>query len=241
MAAVADVTIVAPASNQSGTSHSLTARGPIAATRVERPDGIPCHALEARPAVVLRWGLQEAAASPPDLVLSGINHGLNLGVATFASGTVAAAREAAIAGRPAVAVSADGSSPSDLAAAARIVRAIVERLAATGRIAPGLLLNVNVPRGAAAGVKGLRVTRQSLVQHGLAFERNDADVASWRMVARDAPAPQEGTDEHAVSAGWVSVTPLTFDQTVAGTAARRDLERALAGIAGAVPAPTGTR
>jgi 5'-nucleotidase len=239
LARVADVTIVAPAGNESGTSHSMASRSPLAVERIVREDAITCYSVAAKPALVVRAGLDALLAERPDLVVSGVNHGVNLGTVAFVSGTVAAAREAAIRGVPAIAASSDSSSRGNLAAAARLLRTLVEDLRARDLLRPGLLLNVNVPDDAASGVRGRKVTRLSLEPRVLRFEKlfDDGATSHWRLVTPGPGPDEEGTDVHAVASGWLSVTPMTFDQTA--TAAMGSLRTALE--APTAPAPATAR
>jgi 5'-nucleotidase len=144
----------------------------------------------------------------PDIVVSGLNHGLNLGTDVFYSGTVAAAREGALRGLPALAVSA--SHETDYAAASRVARQLVQ---STLRAAPGraLLLNVNFPPGSSWPIQrtclGMRVYEDSV------DFRHDPRGAEYLWIggpgAEHRPVP--GSDTDAYDAGIVSVTPLVLD------------------------------
>ncbi len=210
---VAEVTVVAPADNQSGKGHSITTAGnPIMASERRQADGGGWYAIEATPATCVMMALETLMAKKPDVVISGINRGENLGIVVYYSGTVGAAREAAISGVPAIAVSMQGNDPKDYAAVAAYVRELVEKLHADGALKPGLFLNVNAPTGTPRGVK---VTRLSMRKTTEIFERRATPRGrpyfwpDWKPLEDDA----EGTDVWAHTRGYISVTPLKLDTT----------------------------
>ncbi len=213
------VTVVAPAEHQSGRSHAVVTRGPVRVRRHAPVGGAPAWAVAATPATTVRVALSALLADdPPQLVVSGINRGENDGILAWYSGTVGAAREAAIAGIPAVAVSLelDWERPApDYTAAARLARPVVDAVARHG-LPPGVLLNVNVPRDTAT-VKGYRLARMSVAPSSVErfdLERVDPDGTRY-YAPRWRPAQDEdpGTDTWALDHGWVTVVPLGLEQT----------------------------
>ena len=154
-----DITIAAPAENQSGKSHSIITSDPIFVDQVTLAGGLRGYSIVATPATCVKVGVRALTTNKPDLVVSGINRGYNLGRVTYVSGTVGAAREAALMGIPAIASSLSVDE-TNYAAAAEIVRRVAEMVHQRGLDA-GVLLNVNVPPGASTAIKGVRVTRQS--------------------------------------------------------------------------------
>lgn len=212
------VTVVAPTEQQSGVGHAVVIRREIALARHADIGGATAWSVDATPASVTVVGLTVVLADdPPDLVVSGINKGENLGRAAWYSGTLGAAREAALRGIPAIAMSLelDWSDPRpDWQAAARLAKPVVD--AVTRRPLPeGVLLNVNFPRDTAAA-RGYRVTRLGLAPDavsGYAVDREEGGVR-WLTSRWAPPAGDEaGTDIAAISAGWVPLTPLQLDQT----------------------------
>lgn len=207
--------VAAPREQQSGTGHGITYREPIMVRRVLNDDSIPWFAVSARPATVVRLALEQLMDSLPDLVVSGINIGENIGLTAWLSGTVAAAREAAFLGLPAIAVSLGGNDLEDFHATAGFVRRFVERLSREGRLRAPLLLNVNVPAGVAQAIPVVRVTRESLVTSPQRYDRRTTPTGqlyfwdNWDPPADDV----EGTDLHAFSRGFITVTPFRIDQT----------------------------
>ena len=212
--AIADVVTVAPASEQSAGSHSLTLSRPLRHRMVE--DDV--HSIDGTPADCIYVALYRDRFLPrwPDLVVSGINHGYNLGADTFYSGTVAAAREAALRGIPAIAFSlgSDGSFVDAAKVAALLTVRMVE---APGprEGARGALLNVNFPpaapyRGVCATRLGRRVYLESVMV------RSDPRGKEYYWIGGPGAHPHEhieGSDTEAVDRGLVSVTPLLLDAT----------------------------
>lgn len=211
----ARVTVAAPLEQQSGTGHGITYRDAITLQDIPDASGIEWYAIGARPATVVRLALEALMDTMPDLVISGINAGENLGHSAWLSGTVAAAREAAILGIPAIAVSLQGNELDDYAAAARYVRRLVPQLRAAGLLEPGFLLNVNVPAGAGREAQRAKVVRLSPAPGNQRYERRVSPRGlvyfwdNWAPLEDDV----EGTDVHAFVRGSITLTPLVIDQT----------------------------
>lgn len=213
LSSLGDVYTVAPEREQSATSHSITLNRPLRCWSVgERRwavDGSPVDS------VYVALHHKELLPRKPDIVVSGINHGLNMGSDLFYSGTVAAAREAALRGIDALAVSTPGDNDMESVAgyAAEVASALIEHARTRSREDAAALWNLNVPK---APVHGVRVTRQG--------ERIYDDMVEVRADPRGRPylwigGPMvrhpklEGADTTAFDAGWASLTPLALDQT----------------------------
>ncbi len=216
-----DVTVVAPSDNQSAKGHSLTINDPIHQENVTLPTGLPAIGLSATPATTVKVALTQILAMRPDLVVSGINRGTNLGLAAYISGTVGAAREAAARGIPAIASSlafpaAQGVDSYKGAADAtvRVARFVKER-----GLPPGIFLNVNVPAGTMQTYKGILVTTQGTATGGVeSFDKRTHPTTErsyyWNVFI-EGGKDIDGTDTWAVENGYVAVTPLKvgeFDQ-----------------------------
>jgi 5'-nucleotidase len=213
---IGQVTVAAPSENQSGKGHSIITSDPIFVDQVTLAGGLPAFSIVATPATCVKVGVRNLIAGRPDLVVSGINRGYNLGMVTYVSGTVGAAREAALMGIPAIASSLAVEEP-DYAPAAEVVRQVAEAVRTRGLDA-GVLLNVNVPRGAAGSFKGIRVTRQSAQSGEERFEeqRSPAGRQMFWSIWKEPTGDVEGTDVWATEHGYVAVTPLRateFDPT----------------------------
>jgi 5'-nucleotidase len=209
-----DVFVAAPLEQESGTGHGITYRDPIKVYEFGSPQGVPWYAVGARPATVTRVALTTLMDSLPDLVVSGINAGDNVGVNAWVSGTVAAAREAALHGLPAMAVSVNaGNDYEYYRVAAGWARRVLDTLIRDGVVRAPLLLNVNVP---ADGPRGVRVASMSLQLGVQRYERRTSPRGldylwdDWSPADED---PTEGTDLYWFRRGFVTVTPLTVDQT----------------------------
>jgi 5'-nucleotidase len=153
----------------------------------------------------------------PDLVVTGINRGYNLGMSAYVSGTVAGARQAAMAGIPAIATSlAEAGFPGDFGAAAGQVLTVARRVKEHG-LPPYGFLNVSVPARPAGGYKGYQVTTLAMIQGGVenfteTVHPGTGRTLYWSVYKEGIDAPQ-GTDIWAVNNGYVSVTPLKVGET----------------------------
>ncbi len=209
------VYVAAPATNQSGKGHSIVTSDPITVFERKQANGLSWFAIEATPATCARMAIESLLPRKPDVVISGINRGENLGIAVYYSGTVGAAREAMLTGYPAIAVSLDGNNERDYAATAAFTRELVEQLRSSGMLKPGLFLNVNAPAGE---TKGVRITRLSLTANEQIYERRTSPrgrVYYWsdyRPLKDDA----EGTDVWAHVRGFITITPMVLDSTDSG-------------------------
>ncbi len=204
------VIVVAPDRERSAAGHSLTLHHPLRAEQI-RPD---VFAVDGTPTDCVNLGVHGLLDRRPDLVVSGINRGGNLGDDITYSGTVAAAMEATLMGVPAFAVSLDARSflPHQFAPAARYAARLARKIVAEG-IPPDTFLNVNVPERAPLGV---RLTRQGKRRYGdVVVEKVDPRGRKyyWIGVGELGFEDSAGTDFHAVHNGFISVTPLHLDLT----------------------------
>jgi 5'-nucleotidase len=210
---VGAITVAAPLREQSGVSHGMTTRRLIPVRESVR-DGAKWYAIDATPASCVRLALESLLADKPDLVVSGVNRGENVGLVTFYSATVAAAREAAFLRIPAVAVNLQSGEKMDYAAAADFTAALVRELLRAG-LERGLLLNVNVPALPRAAIRGILVTRLDSRPTVELFEKKDVrdgETEYWPSY-QTLDAGPAGTDIWAVRNGYIAVTPLSLDQT----------------------------
>jgi 5'-nucleotidase len=211
LSSLGKVHIVAPDRDQSAMSHALTLQRPM---RIDRPEP-DVYAVEGTPTDCVVAGMHGLLAAPPDLVVSGINRGANMGDDVFYSGTVAAAIEGAMQGLPAIALSLVTSRGGDFAYACGFARRLVERVLAEG-MPPKSVLNVNVPDRPAADIRGVRITRLGERRYkDELIERADPRGRAYYWIGGDEPVwvNEDDTDFLAVSEGFVSVTPLMLDLT----------------------------
>ncbi|MCX8116026.1 MAG: 5'/3'-nucleotidase SurE [Burkholderiaceae bacterium] len=206
-----EVTVVAPEQNHSGASNSLTLTRPLTVHRADNGflfiNGTPTDCVH-----IALTGLLEQR---PDLVVSGINNGQNMGDDTIYSGTVAGAMEGFLFGVPAIAFSLVERGYAHLDSAARIAADIVARYMADPIPGP-FLLNVNIPNlpyEAIAGITGTRLGRRHHAEPVIRSENPRGETIYWVGGAGSARDAGPGTDFHATANGYVSVTPLQVDLT----------------------------
>jgi 5'-nucleotidase len=210
--------IVAPAENQTGKAHSIVTSEPVFRQDLTLPNGLPAIGLTATPASTVNIAIRNIVMPLPDLVVSGVNTEYNLGLSTHVSGTVGAAREAAVHGIPAIAASMSGAAfPRDLVFAAEEVVWVARRVKQYG-LPPNTFLNVNIPAVPTGGYKGYMITRQGSVRTGaesfVEMKHPSGRTIYWNVYSeRKSPPQAEGTDFWAVENGFVSVTPMSVDET----------------------------
>jgi 5'-nucleotidase len=211
LSAFATVLTVAPDRNCSGASNSLTLTNPI---RINNLDN-GFVAVNGTPSDCVHLAIRELCAQEPDIVVSGINAGANMGDDTLYSGTVAAAMEGRFLGLPAIAVSLAGKELQHYQTAAHFSAKIVQGLLAHP-LAKDQILNVNVPDLPIEAVKGIKVTRLG-ARHKAEGMVKTQDPAGreifWLGPVGKEQDAGEGTDFDAISQGYVSITPLTVDLT----------------------------
>jgi 5'-nucleotidase len=224
LVALPDVTlaVIAPDGNRSATARSITFRRPLWVAEVPFDDGTVGYACDGTPVDCVRLaslGLVEGFE--PDVIVSGINHGANLGDDITYSGSVAAALEGIVLGIPGIAVSQQSTRGEmdfrlgrtfDFTAAAAFTAQVVDRLDDLP-LPEGTLLNVNVPAGEVRGVEVARLGKR-IYRDRLDLIEEDTGRKLYRIYG-DSPVhdDEQGTDLAAVSAGRISVTPLHFDLT----------------------------
>ena len=214
LTALGEVTVVAPESPQSASGHAITVGDAVIATHVHVNDEFYGHSVLGRPADCVKLAVVELLDAAPDLVVSGINAGSNLGINVLYSGTVAAAAEAAFYGLPAIAVSLAYQTELDFVRAAVVARHIIAGLVAGG-LQPGRLINVNLPALDGGPPKGVRVVRQSArVMTEKFVKANDPRGRTYFWLTGDFPDSGEpDSDLRAVNDGYVAITPLRIDLT----------------------------
>jgi 5'/3'-nucleotidase len=208
---IGEIFTVAPDRAQSSMSHALTLHRPLRVYELA-PRRL---AVDGTPVDCVKLSLTGLLPMKPDLVVSGINQGPNLGDDIIYSGTVSAAIEGALLGIPAIAVSLVTFKDFDFRAAAEFTATLVERIAARG-IPPKTLLNVNVPTRPKNEIKGWRLTRMGKRHYSENIvERVDPRGGKYYWIGGDdlGFADEEGTDCKTVAEGYVSVTPLQVDLT----------------------------
>ena len=208
LAAVAEVTVVAPDREMSATSQSISLQTPL---RIHAHDERH-YAVTGTPADAVILALHHALPEKPDLVVSGINQGGNLGENVVYSGTVAAAMQALLHGVPSFAISLASRHSPDFSAAAAFAATLAAKILDEG-LPEGVMLNVNVPRGE---VTGVRMTRQSQnISQNLIRENKDprGRLYFWLDETVEFSSVEPDSDYAAVLAQQISITPLHVDRT----------------------------
>ncbi len=222
VSSLGDVCVVAPLEEQSAVGHAITMRTPVRIRRWpfqlsdEGESDVEAYAITGTPADCIKIAIDKILDDPPDLVVSGINHGANTAVNVLYSGTVSAATEASVLGIDAIAFSlCDYGSHLQFDVAASVAQRICQRVLADG-LAPGTLLNVNVPAVSLADLRGALVTRQARSRWEEEFlERHDPfDEKYYWLSGRFVDMDQgPNTDLKAINNGYVSITPIDHDLT----------------------------
>ncbi len=206
------VTVVAPNDQQSASSHSLTLTSPLRI--LDRGPGR--FSVTGTPTDSVLVALEKILVDdPPDMVLSGINHGPNMGQDVIYSGTVAAAMEGTMFGIPSYALSLAVWHPTDFSGALAAVRHYLPDILRFP-LEPGTLLNINIPAGSPEEIRGVRPSRLgSRVYHDVITEQVDPRGRPYLWIAGHGPTWQEDSDSDAAAIrnGYVSVTPLVIDMT----------------------------
>lgn len=234
------VTVVCPDRERSATGHGLTLHKPIRAESVEgvfHPD-IQAWACSGTPSDCVKLALGAILDQPPDWVLSGINHGANLGTDVLYSGTVSAAMEGMIEGIPAIAFSLASFTHRDFAPAARFAQRLLDTLKQHPLPTP-MLLNINIPAVAAEAIQGCLVARQGIRRYVDMFEKRidprgktyywlagevlepvEHEADSYQLLTEELQRlPQFGglknlpTDVIAIQQNWITITPLQYNLT----------------------------
>jgi 5'-nucleotidase len=219
-----EVHVIAPDSNRSATARSITTRSPLSVKEVEFEDGARGFATDGTPVDCVRFADLGLLGERPELIVSGINHGANLGDDITYSGTVAAAFEGIVLGIPAVAISQQSEKREmgfrfgrsfDFEVAAGFLAGLVRRLAEDDAMSDGTLINVNCPAGEATGVEVTHLGKRlyndelKLVDEDSEDGRRRYEIYGFEPSFED----EEGSDLSAIARGRVSVTPVHFDLT----------------------------
>lgn len=208
---LAKIDVVAPERDRSGASNSLTLDRPLSLRKA--PNGFSY--INGTPTDCVHMAVTGLLDTLPDMVISGINLGANMGDDTIYSGTVAAATEGFLLGIPSVAISLAGKSMDYLETAGRVVADVVRRYQASPFQEP-YLLNINVPNLPYEELMGTRITRlgrRHKAEPVIKASNPRGETIYWIGPAGSAADSGEGTDFHAIAAGFVSITPLQIDLT----------------------------
>jgi len=216
LCSLGDVMVVAPESEQSAVGHAISLSHPLRVRKIALDGGVSGWAVSGTPADCVKIALAELLPRPPDLVVSGINLGPNVGINVLYSGTVSAATEAAILGVRALALSLNTYKDPNFSQAARLAREVLAWLLTWPGWTSEICLNVNLPILPREQIRGFKITRQDvgpLVEH---FERRvdpRERIYYWLAEINERREPDLDTDYGALQAGYVSITPIHHDLT----------------------------
>jgi 5'-nucleotidase len=213
-----EVHVVAPASVQSATSHGITLSTPLLTSRVTVPDAFTGIAVDGRPADCVKLAVAHFLPRPPDLVISGMNSGANVGINVIYSGTIAAALEAAFLGLPAIAVSLHLGKdiPTDYKRSAKLARQTIDTVLEWG-VPPGRAATINIPAlRPEESPAGVRMVRQCTRPWADIYERRKDPRGRdyfWNSSVFALDSPEPDSDVAALGSRHITVTPLQFDLT----------------------------
>lgn len=211
------IAVVCPDRERSATGHALTIQEPLRVDRIDDyfPSSVSAWACSGTPADTVKLALDAILPYKPDLVLSGINRGANLGTDVLYSGTVSAAMEGAMEDIPSVAFSLTSFSSLDFGPAAEFARVLVRKIADQSLL-PGTLLNVNIPAIAQADICGVMLTRLGIRRYRDIFEKRvDPRGKTYYWLAGEVVEQEAalGTDIQAIKDNYITITPLHNDLT----------------------------
>ena len=213
---IGQVQVVAPAVEQSGVGHSITYLEPLIVQDVHRRGRLFGRAVAGSPADCVKMAMLELCKPAPELVVSGINSGANVGINVLYSGTVAAAIEGAFFGVTSIAVSLSMDRPPDFARAARLAVDLISELIGAG-IEPGSLWNLNLPDTRPGWPKGIKTLPMGVDRYQeLVERRTDPRGRNYYWCATDPNAAhkrQPDTDVEGIAEGFMTLTPLHFNLT----------------------------
>ncbi len=210
-----EVTAIAPERPRSACGHAITLHKPLRIRPVEMPGGGVGYASNGTPADCVALGVSDHLGGVPNLVVSGINLGPNLGVDMTYSGTVAAAMEAAICGLPSFAISVASYERADFGPAAEFATYLARTISERG-LGTRSFLNVNVPAVPREEITGVSITRQGRLRYSNRIERRTdprGGVYYWLTGERVDRSEHEGGDVDAIAQNRISVTPVRLDLT----------------------------
>jgi 5'-nucleotidase len=217
-----DVSIVAPESEMSAAGHSITLSNPLKVREIKKNGAFYGLALNGTPADSVKIAVQELLDKKPDIILSGINLGANVGINVLYSGTVSAATEGAFLGIPSVALSLDTRKDADFSFAAGFSRKVIGYIK-ENKINNNTALNINIPAVPENKIKGVSLARQSLDIHREKYERRvdpRGNVYYWLTGEFSPDESAKDTDTTLLKQNMITITPITYDLT-----SLKDLEK----------------
>lgn len=212
---IAEVIVVAPQHEQSAVGHAITMKIPLRVTPYYKNGDFFGYAVDGTPADCVKMGIRNIMKEPPDLVISGINNGSNAAINIIYSGTVSAAREAAIMDVPAIAISITNHMAKEFNYAAKLAKILAIKMM-RNKLPLGTLLNVNVPDVPEEKIAGIVLTKQGKSTWDDIYEQRQDPYARdyyWLTGKMFDVDTDEDIDQVAIRNNYVSITPIHFDLT----------------------------
>lgn len=213
-----EVDVVAPESEMSAVGHAITLTSPLRVQAVHKNGSFFGYGVRGTPADCVKIAIQELLKMPPDIIISGINPGANVGVNVLYSGTVSAATEGAFLGIDSAAISLNTQKDPDYTTAARFCHEIIRFINING-LKKGTALNVNVPALPAEKIKGVSITRQAVSMLKDKFDRRiDPRGDTYYWLSDETPVEKEAEDSDAMALkdDRITITPISYDLTCQG-------------------------
>jgi len=210
-----ELSVVAPEVEMSAAGHAISLSNPLRVRQFTRGENFFGYGVSGTPADCVKIGVQEILPDPPDMIISGINLGSNVGINLLYSGTVSAATEGAFLGIPSAAISLNTKIDPDFGFAARFARRLITFVAEQG-LNERTALNVNIPAISEHEIRGVCFTNQGLARQRDTFEkRNDprGNVYYWLASETTVEESLTNTDLKALAENKITITPITFDLT----------------------------
>lgn len=212
---IAEVIVVAPQHEQSAVGHAITMKIPLRVTPYYKNGNFFGYAVDGTPADCVKMGIRNILKERPDLVISGINNGSNAAINIIYSGTVSAAREAAIMEVPSAAISVTNHSPKSFSYAAKLARMLALKLI-NQKLPLGTMLNVNVPDVAEEDIAGIVLTKQGKSTWDDIYEQRKDPYGKdyyWLTGKMFDVDTDKDIDQVAIRNNYISITPIHFDLT----------------------------
>lgn len=212
---IAEITVVAPAREQSAIGHAITMSDPLRAEQFFKNGEFFGWAVSGTPADCIKLALFAPLDKRPDMVISGINQGSNTGINTIYSGTVSAATEGRINDLPSFSISLTSYTSKNFGPAARFAARLAQKMESFD-LPRGVFFNVNVPDLPEEEINGVRITRQGQAVYQEIFHRRTdpkGRVYFWLDGERGSEEDDPRIDERAVRSGYISITPIQYDMT----------------------------
>tara|TARA_B100001123_G_scaffold270316_1_gene300828 strand:- start:414 stop:1178 length:765 start_codon:yes stop_codon:yes gene_type:complete len=215
MSEIGKTTVVAPNTEKSAVGHAITLSDPIRIQKVNRANGFEGFSVHGTPADSVKIAVKAIMHTKPDLIISGINAGANVGQSILYSGTISAATEGTFLGIPSIAISLDAYKKYDFSGAKLVATKIVNAVLKNG-LSKGTLLNVNVPNINEAEYSGYKITKQGAIYFKDHFEKREDPHGRqyyWMTGVIENPDTNIQWDGYALEKNYVSITPLHLKMT----------------------------